>query len=176
MNLPGYEALADVLTRAYDQAATGKGAERHARGEPFDEQVMQEGARRFGVGALLFQAFKKMEESQRLPHDAAVRELLGAINYTAGAVIAIEARLRQPAHPGEGATAAQEAKLDDDGWVAWDGSRPGPITPPVARYLFRRRDGVIGGSYPGAPGVYGRWRHGRVERIDDVVAYKLVDG
>jgi hypothetical protein len=90
MNQPGYEKLADVLERAYNQAASGKGKERHASGEPFHEQVMQIGARKFGTGALLFQAFKKSEESQRLPRDRAVAELLGAINYLAGAVIALE--------------------------------------------------------------------------------------
>lgn len=90
MNTPGYEPLADVLSRAYAQAAKGKGKERHAQGEPFIDQVMQDGARRFGSGALLFQAFKKSEESQRLPHDRAIAELLGAIVYLAGAVIAIE--------------------------------------------------------------------------------------
>lgn len=91
MAVPGYELLADVLKRAYDQAAVGKGKERHANGEPFDEQVMQDGARRFGVGALLFQAFKKSEESQRLPLERGVAELLGSIVYLAGAVIRREA-------------------------------------------------------------------------------------
>lgn len=86
----GYEALALVLQRAFQQAAHGKGKERHARGEPFEQQVMADGARRFGVGGLLFQAFKKSEESQRLPHDKAVTELLGAINYLAGAVIELD--------------------------------------------------------------------------------------
>lgn len=88
----GYEVLANVLERAYSQAAKGKGAERHAQGEPFQNQVMQDGARRFGIGSLLFQAFKKSEESQRLPTDRAVNELLGAIVYLAGAVIAREAQ------------------------------------------------------------------------------------
>ena len=88
---PGYERLAAVLERAFDQAARGKGKERHANGEPFHQQVMQDGARRFGVGALLFQAFKKSEESQRLPLERGVNELLGAIVYLAGAVIAREA-------------------------------------------------------------------------------------
>lgn len=91
MNEPGYEKLACVLHRAYAQAALGKGKDRHAQGEPFHEQVMQIGARKFGPGALLFQAFKKSEESQRLPLDRGVAELLGAINYLAGAVIALEA-------------------------------------------------------------------------------------
>jgi hypothetical protein len=90
LQAPGYNSLANVLQRAFNQAAKGKGAERHAQGEPFDQQVMQDGARRFGVGGLLFQAFKKSEESQRLQHDKAVAELLGAINYLAGAVIAME--------------------------------------------------------------------------------------
>lgn len=90
-NAPGYEKLAAVLSRAFDQAARGKGKDRHAQAdEPFDKQVMADMAKRFGVGALLGQAFKKSEESQRLPHDRAVAELLGAINYLAGAVIAME--------------------------------------------------------------------------------------
>ena len=91
MNALGYEDLAAVLQRAYAQAANGKGKERHARhNEPFCAQVMLEGARRFGTGALLYQAYKKAEESQRLPTDRAVAELLGSIVYLAGAVIVIE--------------------------------------------------------------------------------------
>jgi hypothetical protein len=84
----GYEQLAEVLQAAFSQAARGKGKERHAKGQPFHEQVMQVGAQHFGTGALLFQAFKKSEESQRLPHERAEAELLGAIVYLAGAVIA----------------------------------------------------------------------------------------
>lgn len=90
MDTPGYNMLAEVLVRAYNQAAVGKGHERHSNGEPFDEQVMADMARRFGVGALLAQAFKKSEESQRLPHDRSIAELLGAINYLAGAIIHME--------------------------------------------------------------------------------------
>lgn len=91
MTVSGYETLANVLHRAYDQAAVGKGVQRHAAaGEPFHKQVMQIGAAKFGVGALLFQAFKKSEESQRLDHERGVAELLGAICYLAGAVIAME--------------------------------------------------------------------------------------
>lgn len=86
--VPGYEQLAQVLAAAFNQAARGKGKERHAKGQPFHEQVMQVGAQHFGAGALLFQAFKKSEESQRLPHERAEAELLGAIVYLAGAVIA----------------------------------------------------------------------------------------
>lgn len=98
MQAAGYESLAAVLQRAFNQAAHGKGKERHAQGEPFNQQVMQDMARRFGVGALLGQAFKKSEESQRLPHDRAVNELLGAIVYLAGAVIAMDAKAPKPAN------------------------------------------------------------------------------
>lgn len=99
MNVEGYERLADVLERAFDQAATGKGAERHADDKPFHQQPMQTIGDRRGVGFILGQADKKSEEAQGMANrgqvDAAVRELLGAINYLAGAVIWLE-RHRQP--------------------------------------------------------------------------------
>jgi len=85
-----YASLSKVLRRAYDQAATGKGAERHAKDLPFSQQPMQRLQELYGVGFALGQAGKKMQESMRLPHDAAIRELLGAINYIAGAVIYME--------------------------------------------------------------------------------------
>ena len=88
MNTPGYESLARVLHRAYDQAAKGKGAERHACSRPFTEQPMQSISDLLGSETgLLYQAMKKIQESQRLDEDAAIRELLGAINYIAGAII-----------------------------------------------------------------------------------------
>jgi len=85
-----YVSLSKVLRRAYDQAAVGKGAERHAKDLPFTEQPMQRLQELYGVGFALGQAGKKMQESMRLPHYAAIRELLGAINYIAGAVIYME--------------------------------------------------------------------------------------
>ncbi len=45
---------------------------------------------------LLYQAVKKIQESKRMDKDAAVRELLGAINYIAGAVIFLEAKEEAP--------------------------------------------------------------------------------
>ena len=93
MNTPGYESLAAVLQRAYDQAASGKGAERHACSRPFTEQPMQSISDLLGSHTgLLYQAMKKIQESERMDIDAATRELLGAINYVAGAIIFIEAR------------------------------------------------------------------------------------
>lgn len=91
---PGYESLANVLHRAFQQAADGKGAERHANSLPFEKQPMQSIAQKHGVGFLLGQADKKTFEAhgmvKRQQEDRAVHELLGAINYLAGAIIFIE--------------------------------------------------------------------------------------
>lgn len=90
LDSPGYESLAHVLARAFEQASAGKGSERHAKGQPFDRQPMQTLCDLYGVGFALGQAAKKTQEAQRLPPAAAIRELLGAINYIAGAVIYLE--------------------------------------------------------------------------------------
>jgi hypothetical protein len=82
-----YASLSNVLRRAYDQASDGKGSERHGQNLPFTKQPMQLIQDLIGEGFALGQAIKKIQESQRLPHDAAIRELLGAINYIAGAII-----------------------------------------------------------------------------------------
>lgn len=84
----GYECLRDVLREALDQAAMGKGKERHANDRPFDRQPMQELSDMLNTPAgLIFQACKKATEGQRLGGDRAIREWLGAINYLAGAII-----------------------------------------------------------------------------------------
>lgn len=89
----GYAALADVLTRALEQASAGKGAQRHAQGQAFEQQPMQQLIKLYGVGFALGQAAKKAQEAQRLPTvERQVAELLGAINYLAGAVIALEGK------------------------------------------------------------------------------------
>lgn len=90
----GYEKLADVLERAYLQSAGGKGKERHATGLPFHKQPIVQGAHSYGVGGPLFQVGKKSREAfgmvRRGEKDKAVHELLGAIVYAAGAIVAIE--------------------------------------------------------------------------------------
>jgi hypothetical protein len=90
LDAEGYESLARVLARAFAQAAHGKGKERHAQGQAFDAQPMQALCDLYGPGFALGQAAKKAQESQRLEHGAAIRELLGSIVYTAGAIIAME--------------------------------------------------------------------------------------
>lgn len=86
-----YKTLSDVLERAYQQAAHGKGKERHANNLPFDKQPMQTISQLVGsADGLRYQAIKKIQEAGRMDKDAAVKELLGAINYIAGVIIYIE--------------------------------------------------------------------------------------
>lgn len=89
---PDYTRLAAVLQAAYDQAARGKGKERHAsNGQPFEDQPMSAINRGLGsIDGFLYQAAKKAHEARRLPYGRAQAELLGAINYLAGAVIALD--------------------------------------------------------------------------------------
>lgn len=88
---PGYGKLFDVLTRALEQAQSGKGHERHSDGQPFHEQPICAINRLHGsIDGALFQASKKAHEARRLPRERAVAELLGAINYLAAAVILVE--------------------------------------------------------------------------------------
>lgn len=90
----GYDSLAVVLERALYHAATGKGAERHANGLPFEDQPMAQITAMVGIGFPLGQAMKKAQEAagmvKRGHYDAARAELLGAINYLAGAFLALD--------------------------------------------------------------------------------------
>lgn len=99
--VPGYETLAAVHDAALHQAQAGKGAERHASGEPFEDQPIVAvcenlGSPQFAIG----QAHKKSRESLRLPYERARAELLGAMNYLAAAVIVLDRGAR--AHIGRG--------------------------------------------------------------------------
>lgn len=88
MNTPGYEQLAAVLQAAFDQAAKGKGAERHANELPFHAQRMQSISAMLDSDAgMAYQVCKKIAEARGMPHAARERELLGAIVYTAGMII-----------------------------------------------------------------------------------------
>ena len=90
----GYLELERVLCAAYDQASAGKGKERHAAGDEFNAQPI------LTIGRLLksadgeaYQAIKKTREAlmmhRRGNTDAAIRELLGAINYLAAVAILV---------------------------------------------------------------------------------------
>lgn len=108
---PGYESLQGVLQRALDQAQDGKGAERHADSKPFHEQPMQTIAAQVGIGFLTGQAIKKTQESQGLPAGRDVAELLGAINYLAGAIIFLESQ-RPPVAANDNALTCSAAEAN----------------------------------------------------------------
>ena len=91
---PDYAGLRRALDMAYNQAASGKGKERHANNKPFERQPILEIARMVGPGYQLGQAMKKSQESYgmigRGEPERAQAELLGAINYLAAAWLLIE--------------------------------------------------------------------------------------
>lgn len=88
---PGYESLANILDEALEHAQNGKGSERHSSGEPFDEQPIVAISKLLGSShGNLFQAIKKLHESQRLPPHMARAERLGAINYIAASILVDE--------------------------------------------------------------------------------------
>lgn len=87
-----YNSLATVLLDCFRQAAVGKGKERHAAdGVAFQDQPMASINRQLGsVDGFIYQAHKKSLEAKRLPDGKAQHEIHGAINYLAGAVIAMD--------------------------------------------------------------------------------------
>lgn len=89
---PPYANLQRVLLLALEQASGGKGAQRHGQGKPFDRQPMLEISRMLNGSPIgcMYQAIKKTQEASRMDVDAAQRELLGAINYLAGAYLLLE--------------------------------------------------------------------------------------
>jgi len=88
---PPYAPLRRVLDLALEQASSGKGAQRHANGQPFGKQPMMEISRMIGGPAgCFYQAMKKTQEASRMEPEAAKREILGAINYLAGAYLLID--------------------------------------------------------------------------------------
>lgn len=183
MNIPGYETLAAVLQAAYDQAATGKGKERHANDLPFHEQPMQQIARRRGIGFVLGQADKKSEEAQGLLErgdlEAFRREILGAINYLAGAVVFAESQRVDVTHCGSESQefievprnghdeAAALRELEPDGYP---GRRVKWHEPDMAPARAGRAEVVYAGD---------RVRHEKVQEghrfTRDVVRWRYVD-
>lgn len=83
-----YLELEEILLQALEQASGGKGAERHGQDKPFEEQPMMKIQEMVGQGFALGQAIKKIQESSRFKEpERRKAELLGAINYIAGAIL-----------------------------------------------------------------------------------------
>ena len=89
---PSYSSLKRVLDMAYEQASSGKGKERHANDDNFEDQPICQIPRYQGsIDFVTGQAIKKCLEVTKLPTvDAKVRELLGAINYIAAGIIVLQ--------------------------------------------------------------------------------------
>lgn len=84
---PNYDLLMSALMDAYQQAASGKGSERHGFGLNFEDQDLLAITSLQGLGFPLGQAIKKLCEGRRLDRDLARKEFLGAIVYIAGAIV-----------------------------------------------------------------------------------------
>lgn len=82
-----YTSLRNVLDAAFAQAATGKGAERHANGEDWTKQPIFTIAQQVGDGFNAGQVIKKVQEAQQMAargeFQRAQHEVLGAIVYAA---------------------------------------------------------------------------------------------
>jgi len=92
-----YTSLGNVLNDAFTQAAEGKGKERHACDNKFEDQLIcqiQRMLKDHPFGGQAFQAIKKTIEAGRLykisGSESAKAEILGAMNYLAAMVILIE--------------------------------------------------------------------------------------
>lgn len=85
-----YRELHRVLMLAYQQAAHGKGLERHGQGLEFKDQPIIRIRESLGSGFTLGQATKKIQEAQRLAPDHAGHEMLGAIVYLAAEYFCLE--------------------------------------------------------------------------------------
>lgn len=91
MMVSGYETLQHILDKAYEQAASGKGSERHALSAvgslPWEAQPILAIARQVGPGGPAQQIMKKAQESvwmaARQEYDRAKAEALGVIVYAA---------------------------------------------------------------------------------------------
>lgn len=162
LNAPGYARLESVLQAAHKQASEGKGKERHANELPFDKQPMQVIAARHGIGFMTGQAAKKLEEAvgmlDRGERDAAIKELLGAVVYAAGAVIYVEDR--------------KQAEVDEEGeWLPWVGNGMFPAVHHDALVDVRLRSGLR--EFRRVAGSLSWWRDFGDIRFWDIVAYRL---
>jgi hypothetical protein len=114
-----YRALRLVLDMAFEQAAFGKGKERHAAGGlAFEDQPILQISRMVGYGFASGQAMKKLQEAATIlqpkastlqpeastlqygVHDRAQREILGAIVYAAAAWLWVEEQREGSDDPG----------------------------------------------------------------------------
>ena len=166
-----YTSLRNVLDAAFAQAATGKGAERHANGEDWTKQPIFTIAQQVGDGFNAGQVIKKVQEAQQMAargeFQRAQHEVLGAIVYAASLHVLWQYP-SQPAVP----------------WaVPWDKpNHPWPTNPPT---LTRWQGGEMPVKLGDRVKLWLRsgevivtrassisWKHSG--RPDDILAFELV--
>jgi hypothetical protein len=86
----GYDSLRRVLHDAAEQAISGKGHQRHATGSRDFEEQVSAWIQRERFDYARGQAVKKLHESLRMEPEAAIREIRGAINLCAVAILELE--------------------------------------------------------------------------------------
>ena len=84
-----YKTLKEVLDKAFLRASEGKGRERHAENNPFEEQPICTELESLGLSPAVYQVRKKAKESLRLPAREARNEWLDIIVYAAAAYVAL---------------------------------------------------------------------------------------
>jgi hypothetical protein len=97
-----YEKLVEVFELAFERASKGKGKERHASGEPYEDQPICAFPRvlgdKYDLGGGLYQIMKKAREIPRIRDkkgdQAALLELLDIINYAAANVILLQEKIQ----------------------------------------------------------------------------------
>ena len=93
----GYQKLDDVMLDALNQSQSGKGLQRHANNNAYEDQVIcvaQRLLKNHPFGGHAYQIIKKTIEAGRLYNikgsEAAYHEMLGAINYASAMCILIK--------------------------------------------------------------------------------------
>lgn len=139
--VPPYPYIA-ALACCIEQAASGKGEERHGQGKVFVEQPWVAIARKNGVGFLIGQADKKWHEAhttQRgIDHAWWIREVTGSIVYTLMALIHLcnsNVRIQRPNE--------MERSLSAKAWLAgaW------PVHDLRKSVPMSERDFVVGATH-----------------------------
>lgn len=88
-----YDVLDRIISEASEQAKTGKGKERHADNEAFEDQkiiIINRWVKGSPAAGNLYQVIKKSAEAARLEPEKAIHELRGVINYAAASIYAYE--------------------------------------------------------------------------------------
>lgn len=126
---PGYERLVRVFTDAHNQAAFGKGKERHANDLPFEKQKMLSISHLLdSPDGMAYQVTKKLTEGLAMAEVHRTKaELYGALNYLAGIVIFLEDREGEP-QPAPSIPTSDYCTMTPNNTHTWDlieATRPG---------------------------------------------------